>query len=370
MEHDGPHQFFNPQLMISLYGQSPDALSQDEIKKLKQGVQPWPPNAAANKYYVVSREEASFQYDYVLLPAGFVLYLADDVPGLNLQITTLEFGIGAVIDISAVPPPGPGDQQPSAPESGHGPMIRPPWPPPNTPDAPAKAAAHENGTPGYAGLPGHPGNPGRPLTMLVKNLVFQGSLWVRTNGGVGGPGGNGSAGGEGGNNACDGADKANGGNGGRGGNGGIGGTGGDTSIVTIQINNQPVGWSLKPIANTTYCGFAETPDNWTGFDDGRIIVWGSPGCGGTNGVYSPPGGLGGGGGAGGGASQGPLSCNPFPGSSYSAFPGNAGPAGTGGSDGPMGGAGSVILQGPPSSGRLRRKKRGKKVQILGKQARK
>jgi len=269
-----PQRIFNPGLIALAYGSNKNALSEEEISKIKSTATPWPPNAQPKGTYIVSAGYSSFIFDYVYLPAGFRLSLDHDVQGINWQVRLLEFGVGASFDISAAPPP-PFHMQTD---------VSNPFPPPHTwpeppaqPDMPGQPYYHRPGAPGLPGLDGHPGNAGRPLYWLVTSQVMKGSLWIITNGGSGGPGGKGGKGQLGGGDRCDGVGYSDGGDGGRGGRGGDGGKGGPTSTVQIQINSLPTGFILRPDATAGYCGSASSPAPWTeGADDGRIVVWGAP----------------------------------------------------------------------------------------------
>jgi hypothetical protein len=345
---DDPQRIFNPRLLISIYGKDNHTLSSDDIKKIKSTSTPWPPNAQPNGAHVVQKEYSTFNFPYVYLPAGFRLSLADDVSGISWQIGLLEFGVGASFDISAVPPP-----PPDIPPGGHLPEPFDPWPPPpDQPDMPGQADYHRTGAAGLGGQNGRPGNSGRPLNWLVTSQLASGSLWIITNGGIGGPGGRGGKGQLGGGSKCDGDGQSNGGDGGRGGPGGDGGKGGATSTVSIQINSLSAGSTLTLVATAGYCGSAFPPSSWTeNYDDGRIVVWGAPGCGGYNGFWNPHGPSGGHGGNGGGGGPDGRLCREFgfPPVNYFTRAGNPGAEGPPGNAGLMGDGGIAQIVGPPTS---------------------
>jgi hypothetical protein len=231
------------------------------------------------------------------------------------------------------------------------------WPAPSAQSAiPGQADYHQVGATGMRGIDGQIGNAGRSLRWVVTTMIMRGSLWILTDGGAGGPGGAGGKGQLGGADRCDGEGRSNGGDGGRGGRGGDGGRGGSTSNVRIEIGTLPVGFVLTPAAIANGCvkppglpGSLPTPppSSWTeGADDGRIVVWGRPGCGGVNPPGDPfanDGGFGGQGGAGGGTG---LQCYSPPFVNYYTHPGKAGMWGDLGSAGQKGGSGSVEIVGP------------------------
>jgi hypothetical protein len=95
---------------------------------------------------------------------------------------------------------------------------------------------------------------------------------------------------------------------------------------------------------------ASAPAAWTEhYDDGRIVVWGAPGCGGAfsliHGPFPAPkiGGMGGPGGGGGGTGR---LCYSPPFDNYYTHQGKEGALGDPGAVGAMGDAGMVQIVGP------------------------
>jgi len=279
------------------------------------------------------------------------LTLADDVLGINWHIAYLQFGQQAMFDISAATPPWSWSAGHPPHPGGPPGNVHVPWPiPPTPPDYPGQAPKHQKGATGFSGEAGHVGNPGRSLNLVIDNLDLVGSLWIRTDGGLGGPGGNGGAGQIGGDWGCDGDNHCNGGDGGDGGRGGDGGQGGPTSAAQITINSFPKGYLQRPIAVASYCGTSNPPETWAG-DDGRIVVWGAPGCGGSIRItwprpQPPRGGAGGNPRVGGGVQGEKLQCVSFPFTNYFAYPGGTGKFGPNGSVGPSGDGALVEIHGP------------------------
>lgn len=327
--------------VFATYGRNPKApLPESDPSKLPP---PWPPNAQPNGYYVVSRPESVAKYPYVKLPNNFHLSLAPDVDHIQWEIDRLEFGTNVTFDTSRFllypvnGPPG---------------FTHTPYPPapPDQPSIPGEASPHQDGAKGLKGRPGDQGFAGRATSLLITNIIEQGSLWIHTDGNAGGLPGKGGNGQIGGDHEC--GDKPEtAGNGGAGGDGGVGGAGGSTSVVTILIKSLPVGYMLHPEACSQSCGNSTRPPNANG-DDGRIVVWGSPGCGGIvlpvwGFIVDLHAGAPGDGGAGGGGTV-TLECHDFPWGSHTVKPGHKGPDGQLGSNGPKGNCGLVQFLGPSS----------------------
>ncbi len=329
--------FFNPSSEIAKYGKHPKARSHEEIEEIKAAAVPWPPGAQQNGTYVVPKEYSVWNFDYVYLPAGFVMVLADDCPGLNWTINVLEFGTNAILDLS-VQTPG------AAPGQSHPPI--PTAIPPVAANLPP-AGDYAHGSNGLLGAAGAPGYSGKPLQFTVQNLVMTGSLWIRTDGGTGGEGGPGQQGGN--NPNCNGEGTSNGGDGGTGGQGGPGGQGGATSTVAILINSMPVGYSFSPVACTNNGGYGSPPPATLNGNDGRIVIWGAPGLGGypKRQMHPPiPKYVGGGGGSGGRGGGATIQCYSFPFTNYYGSPGRNGVDGPEGPAGAVGACSPASIKGP------------------------
>lgn len=165
---------------------------------------------------------------------------------------------------------------------------------------PAKAARGANGgtqaqygrkgTDGQTGATGTSGADGASLTLVISKLDPVGSLWIRTDGSEAGDGGDGGDGAMGGGTACGygGLPHCDGGDGGNAGAGGSGGVGGNTSTVSIRIKNFPASVPTIPPGASDTPAPSQRPTLAEG-DDGRIIIWGSPGAGGKGGNAGRPG---------------------------------------------------------------------------------
>ncbi len=224
----------------------------------------WPRGLPEGGELVVGRGDAMRDIGRLSIPKNATIRFAPDVEYVSWAVGTLEFGEGATIDLSAPVDSG------------------------GTPHAPPIEGQLPHGVAGAAGLAGgmgREGRPGRTFSMQVRaGRPFSGSLWIRTDGAPGTPGGNGGKGQRGGTSSCGkclglGPDepKTNGGRGGAGGQGGSGGFGGDTSQVHLNL---PV-YSLARCRPA--CGVSTRPDLANG-NDGRIVVFGAPGCGGAAGA--------------------------------------------------------------------------------------
>jgi hypothetical protein len=231
----------------------------------------WPPNVVLGGSYLVTSAERSMTIPLLQLPDEFTLRFAADVQDVRWEVGTLAFGKNATIDLSAPPeslqPGEPGQDRPGQPSWG----VR--------------------GIDGGTGASGMPGRAGVGLILNAGTLLQKGSLWVRTDGGPGGPGGRGGNGQLGGGWSCGNLREphTDGGDGGIGGVGGPGGKGGPTSHVRIAGGDHLR--VLYPQLCPTTCGRSARPSSANG-DEGRIVILGTPGCGGKAG----PGGASGGGG--------------------------------------------------------------------------
>jgi hypothetical protein len=316
--------------VFKTHGRPPHALTDDQIKKIQNTVQPWPPNAQPNGSFIVTSDYSVFSFDYVKLPDGFTLQLADDVDQISWTIGLFEFGQEASFFVNAPPQTEPY-----------------PIPAPQ-PAIPGKAQPHQKGASGLPGINGQKGPNGRPLELTIANMVVAGSLWIRTDGGSGGPGGSGGKGQTGGDNGCDGPNNCNGGDGGDGGDAGKAGAGGDTSAVKIIINSLPTGYVQQPVAcppgGAAVTGIPPRPSNASG-NDGRIVIWGTCGLGCSLIFHQypwPKPGIGGD--PGGGNTV--LECRDFPWTNYNAFPGNRGRGGKMAQMGDFGTCSPTVIMGP------------------------
>ena len=275
----------------------------------------WPKNAFPGGWQVISTTDIPASIDHLYLPDDFLLTIVPNVNGVKVNVGTLEFGSGAIIDLSA-------------------PIYVPPQ---------AKSGADYTVQPGYGepggngtdGTQGTSGSSGTPLEMNVSTLVTKGSLWIRTDGQPGGKGGNGGRGGTGGGSLLDVAHHFDGGDGGNGGNGGRGGNGGSTSRAKISIVDPdltidhgnaratPVG----PYGDFPEEGVGSTPPANFHLDDGSIFVFGAPGEGAPGGDK----GLGGYGG-----DEGMTRSFPTKPDTHGGHHGNDGRPGAPGSDGTLG----------------------------------
>ncbi len=228
---------------------------------------PWPP-FGGDTTYTVTAADAIRAVDRLVIPAGHRIVFAADVAEVSWSVRRLEFGAGAVIDLSR--------EKAAAGEHGGPPDSQP-----------AHGVAGRSGRPGQ---PGQPGMSGRSLRLHVeRSWKPRGSLWIRTDGGSGGDGGNGGDGQTGGGSSCGrtvvfgpNEPKVNGGRGGDGGARGEGGAGGDTSAVAINLPIKPGPYCMAQ------CGHSSAPPEM--FQDrGQIAVWGAPGCPGAPGVAGKPG---------------------------------------------------------------------------------
>jgi hypothetical protein len=236
----------------------------------------WPPNAVEGGTYVVKPDEQTKEIPYLKLPRGFTILFDPAIEEIHWTVAKMEFGIGATIDLS------PPHMAVSPGTSGADVVGRP------APGAP--------GQPGGRGGNGKQGRDGRNLTLNITEFEPHGSLWIKTDGGAGGPGGRGGNGQLGGPPNCGimGIQRTGGGQGGVGGPGGDGGRGGSPSFVRVSITKIPEhdssNWLTYPQAagSDLKCGPSERPPGLMD-DEGRIVVFGRPGCGGPAGVGGAPG---------------------------------------------------------------------------------
>jgi hypothetical protein len=235
---------------------------------------PWPSGAVEGGTYVVQPQEREKVISYLKLPRNFTLSLDPSIEEIHWTVTKMEFGSGATIDLSSprtIPAPGPSGQ-----------------------DVPGQPGVGMPGMQGGRGSAGINGRNGRTMTLRVTELTPHGSLWIRTDGGLGGSGGRGGNGQLGGPSSCGliAGGRVDGGPGGSGGDGGEGGRGGSTSTVDISIDKIPgrstTGWVATVTDSTLKCGPSERPEGLME-DDGRIVIYGHPGCAGIGGTGGAPG---------------------------------------------------------------------------------
>lgn len=280
----------------------------------------WPAGAADGGACLVGRTEAVLNEPglRIVLPDGFRVVVAADVPRIDWSADQLSFGKDATLDVSAIPAA---------------------LPKPTTPPAPGGQPSYfQPGRPGAEGGVGVNGADGRDVRIVVNKVAAGGSLWIRTDGAPGGPGGAGGPGGLAGGTRCE-SPSRHGANGGTGGTGGAGGRGGRTATVTIIDKSLPAGFVKKPVAGPAEgtCGPSSRPPSATG--DAGIIVWGNPGCGGPGGE----------GGAGGPPDcsvprRGPCHQGLF--TNYFVHCGKQGATGSGGPSGAPGSLGAVVIKAP------------------------
>jgi hypothetical protein len=247
----------------------------------------WPKNVYPGGWRAISVTDIPHFIPHLYLPLVFILKILPNPNSARMNIGTLEFGPGAILDLSA---------------------------PALTPRNPVKNGANVDSQPGYGepggnggnGDPGIPGMPGTSLEMHVATLVTKGSLWIRTDGQPGSRGGDGGNGGTGGGSKLSYPPLVHydGGPGGNGGNGGPGGAGGNTSKVTIDITDPELRYvrgDLReyPVGENFYYGnaseypirenFGSDPPADFHVDDGSIFVFGAPGRGSPGGKPGNPG---------------------------------------------------------------------------------
>jgi Caspase domain len=236
----------------------------------------WPPGAVEGGSYVVLPEDANRNIEYFKLPENFTLLFDPSVTEVNWRVHRLQFGKSATIDVSA--------------------------PKTTIPPAPAGLDALQGLDPGSNGRDGGPGAQGVQgpngigLHVEVDTLVPRGNLWIRTDGAQGGSGGRGGNGQMGGGTSCGsiGTSHVDGGHGGNGGPGGRGGNGGSTSEVQLIVRSvlgETQGIENRYVAGpicSAACGRSVRPKDLVG-DDGKILVYGQPGCGGPGGFGGAPG---------------------------------------------------------------------------------
>ncbi len=275
----------------------------------------WPPGAVAGGTYVVPASQATMDIRYLRLPDGFRITFAPDVTQVHWIVGTLDFGQNATIDL------GPVDKN-GASSGARGSDIG------------GQATFGQQGAQGGQGGAGAPGVAGRNLVLEVDNVLPHGSLLITTDGGHGGIGGIGGRGQTGGGSRCNPDQDA--GPGGNGGRGGTGGDGGATSTVDLFIKSFANGYRLEP-AGCGFCGQFVPPPPMGG-DDGKIVVWGTPGCGGMGGLGGEPGA---------GDNSVPLRlCRHFPGNNRFVRGSGPGQKGGVGPFGKYGACGHVVIRGP------------------------
>jgi len=236
----------------------------------------WPPGAVEGGTYVVGPDDADKTIEYLKAPDNFTLLFDSSIKDVKWVVHKLEFGKGATIDLSA--------PQTTIPPAPSGVDLLP------------QVIPSADGKDGGPGRDGTAGPNGVTLHLEIDNLVPHGNLWIRTDGAQGGPGGRGGNAQMGGGATCGilGASHADGGRGGRGGPGGKGGPGGSTSRVQLVVHSllggaqeQGMTHSVGPMCSRV-CGRSVRPPDLIG-DDGKILVYGEPGCGGLGGFGGAPG---------------------------------------------------------------------------------
>lgn len=322
----------------------------------------WPPDAGPDGTYLVDATEAVMDAPgrRIFIPENFTLKLDPSIPYIDWKVRSIEFGRNSTFDVS-----------------------RPAGPPPLTP----ARADPILGQPGYwqdgaAGRSGHSGLPaldGRLVRITVDSMGSTGCLWIRTDGASGGQGGPGGDGQGGGGTNCD-VERTHGPNGGAAGSGGPGGQGGATAALKIVIASLDKGFSLRPVACPSPVATEalalpgrdggplpkppppgpvppelQNPLDCTKFslfplvpphtrphsaecDNGSIIIWGWPGCGGPGGVYGSPGQP--------DRSQNPRHCSSFPAKNWNVWPGDEGGFGSPPSSGSRGRCSDAEIAGP------------------------
>lgn len=286
----------------------------------------WPPNAVPNGTYQVHPSEASMSIPDIVLPDGFTLTFDPSIRVVKWTVDKLTFGKGVTIDLSA-----------------------PRTPAPSGSNAGPKGGQPSYGKPGAQGDQGGPGMWGQPAIALAVRVKLlgsptTGSLWIRNDGGTGGAGGAGGKGQVGGGSTCGGGSEGpmtNGGQGGWGGWGGAGGPGGPTSFVAVRIDTMPVDALDRQSSCASACGASTRPPTATS-DNGKIVIWGAPGCGGAGG----PGGQGGDG----DQSRPTRTCRPRLFTNVIVRGGPNGPSGNAGTQGQVGFCPrdtGAIIEGPP-----------------------
>ena len=276
------------------------ASQQSQPPQAPQSVSTYPTFAAGETTYVVTPCEANLIIDTLYIPSGYTIQAGPGVTSMNWQVTTLKFGTNATIDLSVLQP------APYPPVS----VTGAPLPVPYSHAYRAAHGAFGAGPPqqadycigGQGGAPGGGGADGAAgvdLTMTgvatVDNDGGQGSLWIRTDGGMGGDGGIGGRGQRGGgrrsgwslSHPLQGCGAAAGGPGGR---GGPHGAGGRVAGVSITFTASPAPVQIDT-GTAAVCGNSTRPPAVNGAT-GRIVVWGAVGCPGVDGPQGP-GGLGG-----------------------------------------------------------------------------
>jgi hypothetical protein len=258
----------------------------------------WPPNAIAGGSYVVTAKDQAKVIPILRLPDNFTLKFDHDVSDVRWLAGTLEFGRGVTIDLS---PPE---------------VSLPPGP--NGADASGQPTYGVKGTDGSPGGSGRVGASGTSFSLVTGKTASFGSIWIKTDGGLGGPGGRGGNGQLGGGFSCGNLTipHTNGGNGGSGGRGGSGGSGGSTAKVSFSVTEM-AGKTAKAVPSPHQCGKSQRPQE-AGDDDGSIVIFGLAGCGGPGG----PGGA-----AGPGGDEGQIRSCPFQGDVQGGRPGPPGPPG-------------------------------------------
>jgi hypothetical protein len=232
----------------------------------------YPPLSPGQTTYVITAGDANLTIPILCIPQGVTLKVDPSVTNIVWSVGQLIFEQNATIDLSN-----------STLKGGRGGDGAPP---------PGQASYCKQGGAGAAGGGGQTGPSGVSLTIQdLKSIRDNGSLWIRTDGGIGGDGGTGGQGQQGGGHDKRGIlGHCGAGNGGAGGPGGPGGQGGSTSAVTFLMHDPS---DIPPnnfIAGcNSACSASTRPTGATG-NTGVVAVFGSPGCGG-NGGGGGPGGL-------------------------------------------------------------------------------
>ncbi|TIX46034.1 MAG: hypothetical protein E5V36_03235 [Mesorhizobium sp.] len=214
--------------------------------------------------YDISYDESQHvSIDLLYIPTGVTLRPAPGVLSIDWDVRVLKFGRNATFDLSA-------------------PQTKPPAPP--QPVDYNQALDGHPGVAGDAGTKGASGAPGVSLTLRgIERIEFDGSLWVRTDGGPGGDGGLGGSGQHGGGRKpYFWGRRAR--PGGPGGIGGQGGPGGATSSIRWSFKEGDNPYALRSVLSEG-CAPSSRPE----INESSIAIYGAGGCGGQGGPGGPPG---------------------------------------------------------------------------------
>ena len=208
-------------------------------------------------YEIASEDATNLSIDLLYIPDNVTLRPASGITRIDWNVRVLKFGRNSTFDLSA---------------------------PQAKPDAPAPPASFIQAPAGYPGVVGKPGVKGTPgtsgvsLTLRgIEQIEFDGSLWVRTDGGPGGDGGRGGVGQQGGDRQrYFWGRRAK--PGGPGGVGGSGGAGGKTSSICLSFKAGDNPYALSSVL-VSGCAPSRRPE----IVDGSISIFGAGGSGGQGG---------------------------------------------------------------------------------------